>query len=88
MDPGWGMIFLFEQDEDHSFWMRNTLIPLDMVFLTVDGQVAGVSANAEPLTEDGRACGHPSRYVLELVGGSAERFGIRAGTPYRLVNFP
>lgn len=88
MDPRWGMLFLYDHDEDHSFWMRNTLIPLDMVFLAADGTVAGVVEQAEPLTLEPRSCGRPSRHVLELVGGTVHRLGIHAGVAYRFVNFP
>ena len=54
-----GMLFVFPHDADHSFWMKNTLIPLDMVFITADGRVAGVHANATPLSTAPISVGHP-----------------------------
>jgi hypothetical protein len=75
-----GMVFLFDHDEDQSFWMKNTAIPLDMIFITTDLVVAGVAANAEPFTLTPRACGKPSRYVLEVNGGFAAKHGIGPGT--------
>jgi uncharacterized protein len=68
--------------------MKNTLIPLDMVFIAADGRVAGVVANAEPQTLTGRTIGTPSRHVLELVGGLAAARGIGPGTRVRYVNIP
>jgi uncharacterized membrane protein (UPF0127 family) len=79
-----GMIFLFDHDEDQSFWMKNTAIPLDMIFITNELTVAGVVANAEPFTLTPRACGAPSRYVLEVNGGFAARHGIGPGTRVQL----
>src|SRR5262245_7262677 len=74
-----GMLFVFDQDIDHSFWMKNTLIPLDMLFITADGRVAGVHANATPLSTAPISVGRPSRYVLEIGGGGAARRGIASG---------
>jgi uncharacterized membrane protein (UPF0127 family) len=86
LPPDHGMLFLFEQDEVQSFWMKNTLIPLDMIFVTADMTVAGVVENAEPRTLDSRAVDRPSRYVVEVNGGFARAHGIREGTPVRFEN--
>src|SRR3954471_17019357 len=72
---GKGMLFVFEGEEDHSFWMKNTLIPLDMIFIRADLVVAGVVENAQPRTLTGRSVGRPSHYVLEVPGGWAARAG-------------
>jgi len=74
-----GMLFIFDQDANQIFWMKNTLIPLDMLFIARDGTVVGVHANATPLSTANIAVGKPSRYVLEVPGGWAERHGIAAG---------
>ena len=74
-----GMLFVFPEDTDHSFWMKNTLIPLDMLFIAADGTVVGLHANATPLSTAPIGVGRPSRYVLEVPGGSAARRGIAAG---------
>src|SRR5438552_2454239 len=76
---GRGMLFVFDQDGNHTFWMRNTLIPLDMLFIARDGMVVGIHANATPLSTANIAVGRPSRYVLEVPGGWAARHGIAAG---------
>ena len=76
-----GMVFIFPKDDDHVFWMKNTHIPLDMIFVTRGLTVAGVVANAEPLTETSRMVGAASRYVIEVNGGWAAAHGVVAGTP-------
>ena len=74
-----GMLFLFPKPGRLSFWMKNTLIPLDMIFVSSDWRVVGVVANAVPLTEDPRMVEGESQYVLEFAGGTAAREGIVAG---------
>ena len=76
---GHGMLFIFDEDANHEFWMKNTLIPLDMIFITIDGHVAGVHKNATPLSTAQISVGTPSRYVLEVPGGWAERRGVAVG---------
>ena len=76
---GWLHFFVFDEDRDHSFWMKNTLIPLDMFFIARDGTVVGIHPNATPLSTANIAVGKPSRYVLEVPGGWAARHGIAAG---------
>jgi uncharacterized membrane protein (UPF0127 family) len=83
MRPGWGMLFLMPQTRAQRFWMKNTLIPLDMVFLDEDWKVVGVVAEAAPQTLTGRSVDAPSRYVLELVGGAAAKAGVQAGVQAR-----
>lgn len=83
MQRDWGMLFLMDRTKVQSFWMMNTLIPLDMVFIDEQWTVVGVVAEAAPQTRTPRTVGVPSRYVLELVGGEAARAGIRAGTQAR-----
>ncbi len=76
---GTGMLFIFPTEEDHAFWMRNTLVPLDMLFLDHTGQVVGIVAQAEPQTLDRRSVGKPSVYVLEVAGGWTEKAGVLPG---------
>jgi uncharacterized membrane protein (UPF0127 family) len=79
MRPDWGMLFLLEETRLQSFWMKNTLMPLDMVFLTEDWTIAGIVPDVPPRTLDPRGVNTPSRYVLELVAGEARRAGLAAG---------
>ena len=75
-----GMLFFMPYDNDWVFYMRNTYIPLDMVFVGADWVVAGVLENVAPLTETHRSVGKPSRYILELGAHQAAHQGIAAGT--------
>jgi uncharacterized membrane protein (UPF0127 family) len=74
-----GMLFDFDREMQVSFWMKNTLIPLDMVFIAGDGTVKHVHANAVPLSTDAIPSRYPVRAVLEINGGSAALLGIKPG---------
>lgn len=74
-----GMLFIFERARVQSFWMKNTRLPLDMIFIGEDGTIAGIVEDAEPLTLVSRRVQKPSRYVLELMAGSARQRGLSAG---------
>ncbi len=82
-----GMLFMMGFEKDWNFWMRNTLIPLDMIFIQRDLTVAGIVENAEPLTEEPlRHVGKPSLYVLEVNGGWSAKNGVAAGSRVRFEN--
>ncbi|MCF7700076.1 DUF192 domain-containing protein [Loktanella sp. M215] len=74
-----GMLFVYEAPQVASFWMRNTLIPLDMIFASADGVVQTVHAKAVPLDETPIFGGDAIKYVLEINGGLAGRLGIVPG---------
>lgn len=78
--PGKGMLFLFPSEEVQSFWMRNTLIPLDMIFITSGMRVAGIVERAEPRTLTGRSVEVPSQFVLEVPGGWSQAVGVTKGS--------
>ena len=80
LDDDAGMIFLFREPEHQTFWMRNTLIPLDMIFIGADRRVVGVAENAQPRTDRTRAVDGDSQYVLEVNAGFARRWGIGPGS--------
>lgn len=83
LDADAGMLFLFDAPAPLSFWMRNTYIPLDMIFIKQDLTVLGVVENAEPLTDTSRNVPGLSQYVLEVNAGFARAHGIAAGTTVR-----
>lgn len=83
-----GMLFLYERPQPVSFWMRNTLIPLDMIFLDRTGTVTRVHEEAVPLDETAISGGDDVLAVLELNGGMAERLGIAPGTELRHPDLP
>ncbi|MGZ8312471.1 MAG: DUF192 domain-containing protein [Allosphingosinicella sp.] len=79
LGPNEGMIFPFAAPQPASFWMRNTLIPLDMLFVRQDGTIARIAANTVPLSEESVRSGEPVIAVLELRGGRSAELGINAG---------
>jgi uncharacterized membrane protein (UPF0127 family) len=83
-----GMLFEMGFEKDWAFWMRNTLIPLDMIFIGKDMTIAGIVENAEPLTESLRQVGKPSLYVLEVNGGWTKASGVAAGAKVRFDKVP
>jgi uncharacterized membrane protein (UPF0127 family) len=85
LDPEAGMLFVFDRDEHHTFWMHNTLIPLDMLFIKADWTVLGIVENAEPMTDSMREVPGESRYVLEVNAGFSRRHGLQAGTSVRYI---
>ena len=74
-----GMLFAFGETRQVFMWMKNTYIPLDMLFIARDGKVRAIKENAEPLSEAIIDSKGPIDFVLELNGGTVERLGIRAG---------
>lgn len=74
-----GMLFLFPREQPLAFWMKNTFISLDMIFISSDWRVVGLLRNVPPLTEDRRMVDGPSQYVLEFSGGFAERHHVEPG---------
>jgi uncharacterized membrane protein (UPF0127 family) len=74
-----GMLFDFGRDERASFWMRNTYIPLDMLFIKADGTIESIAERTTPLSERSVPSKGPVRYVLEINGGLSDRLGIEAG---------
>lgn len=83
LPPDDGMLFLMGSERDHTFYMRNTLIPLDMLFITKDMTIAGIVERAEPRTETLRSVGARSLYVLEVNGGWAKAHQITPGAKVR-----
>ena len=79
LGPKEGMLFLFPKEAPLSFWMRNTLISLDMIFIRSDRTILGIVQNATPKTDTSRSVPGLSQFVLELPGGTCARLGIKAG---------
>lgn len=74
-----GMIFVFQEREEHSFWMHNTCIPLDMIFVDEDGFIVGIEENTPTISDDTFSPGCPSKYVIEVNAGVARAHGVKAG---------
>lgn len=80
LDPDAGMLFVFERPQHNVFWMHNTFLPLDMIFITRDMRVLGVVENATPQTDSPREVPGDSQYVLEVNAGFSRQRGITQGT--------
>ena len=75
-----GMLFVYDEDEVHSMWMKNTYISLDLVFIRGDGTVASVIRDAQPLSDQTLSSTEPVSYVLELNAGVTRRYNIGRGS--------
>ncbi|HVG48871.1 MAG TPA: DUF192 domain-containing protein [Rubellimicrobium sp.] len=74
-----GMLFVYDSPQPVAFWMRNTLIPLDMVFAGPDGTISAIHENAVPMDETAIPGGDNVQFVLEVNGGLTKRLGIEPG---------
>jgi uncharacterized protein len=79
LPEGEGMLFDFHHEQDVSFWMKNTYIPLDMIFIQGNGRILRIAENTEPLSTQIIPSGGPVLAVLEVIGGTAHDLGIAPG---------
>jgi uncharacterized membrane protein (UPF0127 family) len=87
LDADRGMIFLFPGESEHTFWMKNTPIPLDMIFINSDRKIVGIVEQAVPFSTDSRAVRAASQFVLEINGGLSQRHGFKIGDSVRFQGF-
>jgi uncharacterized protein len=86
LPPDHGMLFIFPAERVNSFWMKNTPIPLDMIFISRERKIVGIVHETVPFSLDGRSVSVPSQYVLEINGGLSRRYGFKAGDAVRFDN--
>ena len=79
LPEGTGMLFDFHREQDVSFWMQNTYIPLDMIFIRADGRILRIAENTEPLSTKIIPSGGPAKGVLEVIAGTSRKLGIAPG---------
>jgi uncharacterized membrane protein (UPF0127 family) len=79
LPEGRGMLFDFGNERPVAFWMHNTYIPLDMIFIRGDGRILSIAENTTPLSDALVPSGGPVRAVLEVIGGTARKLGIAPG---------
>ncbi len=80
IDPDYGMLFDFGAKEtEATMWMKNTYIPLDMLFIRADGTIRSIAENTTPFSLDTISSGGPVKAVLEVQGGTARRLGLKPG---------
>lgn len=77
--PDAGMLFDYHQEQEAAFWMQNTLIPLDMIFISAKGLVKSIHVNARPMDTTPIPSGGPIRFVMEIPGGRSEEIGLKVG---------
>jgi uncharacterized protein len=86
LSKGTGMLFIFDTDQMRFFWMKNTYIPLDLVFVTSKFEVVNIFHYAKPLDESAMSSALPVKYVIEINAGDADRCRIRAGSKVLIKN--
>jgi uncharacterized protein len=79
LPDGKGMLFDFSPEQQVSMWMKNTYIPLDMIFIRADGRILRIAENTEPLSTKIIPSGGPAKGVLEVIAGTAQKYGIQPG---------
>jgi len=79
LDPNEGMLFLYPAAKPVAFWMKNTPLPLDMLFIDAEGKIINVAAMAKPFDTSPISSDGPAIAVFEILGGSAGQLGIQAG---------
>ena len=79
LPEGNGMLFDFHREQEVGFWMQNTYIPLDIIFIRGDGRILRIAENTEPLSTRIIPSNGPVRAVLEVIGGTSRKFGIEPG---------
>lgn len=77
--PHEGMLFFGKIQKPQSFWMKNTLVPLDIIYIDRSWRIVSIAKNAEPLSETPLPSLKPAMHVLEILGGRADALGIRPG---------
>ncbi|WP_035916859.1 DUF192 domain-containing protein [Flavimarina sp. Hel_I_48] len=74
-----GMLFLFSSPSIHTFYMKNTEFPLDIIYITADKKIATIAADAKPFNEESLSSEVPVQYVLEVNGGLAKTWNVKVG---------
>jgi hypothetical protein len=83
LDEDRGMIFLFPSERELSFWMKNTPISLDIIFINAERKIVGILPRAVPFSTDSLSVQAPSQFVLEVNGGYSQRNGVSVGDSVR-----
>ena len=84
MDDNKGMLFIFDREEPQSFWMKNTIIPLDIMYVNSKKEIVKIFKNTTPFSENSLPSEKPATFVVEVGGGFSDRYGIKEGD---IINF-
>lgn len=79
MEETQGMIFIFDENKPLSFWMRNTIIPLDIMFVDADFKIVSIAENTQPFSDKGIPSKGNAKYVVEVVAGFSEKYNVHPG---------
>ena len=79
MDESQGMLFIFDTEELQAFWMKNTILPLDIIYVNAKMEIVSIQKNAEPFSEKSLPSIKPAQYVVEVNAGYCERHGVKEG---------
>jgi len=79
MDDSKGMLFIFQREEPQSFWMKNTVIPLDIIYVNSKMEIVKIFKNTVPFSEKSLPSEKPATYVVEVIGGYTDKYGIKEG---------
>lgn len=74
-----GMLFLFDEEEPQSFWMKNTIIPLDIIYVNAQKEIVHIAQNTQPYSEKAIPSGAPAQYVIEVNAGFSAEYGVHEG---------
>ena len=88
MPDAHGMLFVFDEPDVHSFWMKNTCLSLDMLFVAEDGFITGILENVPTMNEAGRSVPCKVKYVLEVNAGFTRKHGVKAGQRLKIEGIP
>ena len=80
--PDAGMLFDYHKEQQAAFWMQNTMIPLDMIFISADGIVKTIHVNARPMDTTSIPSEVPVRFVMEIPGGRSQEIGLKVGDKF------
>jgi len=80
MEENQGMMFLFQVEEQQAFWMKNTILPLDIIYINSQAEVVSIQKNAVPYSEKSLPSFKPAQYVVEVNAGYTDKYGIKEGT--------
>jgi uncharacterized protein len=83
LPPRSGMLFVGDAEEPKSFWMENTPMPLDIIFISADSQVVSIAERTRPFSRESITSEGPAKYVLEVRAGMADRLGLNDSTRFR-----
>jgi uncharacterized membrane protein (UPF0127 family) len=74
-----GMLFIFDKQELHSFWMKNTILSLDIIFVSENNEIVKIQKKAKPYSLESIPSGKPAKFVVEVNGGFSDKYGIKEG---------